>query len=90
MAKKEKVVDLKPKVEKISDKDLKEIQSVVNTINSLQFNIGKIETQKHQLLHNLDEAQKGVRVMQDKLVKNYGTYDVDLKDGTINWKEDEK
>jgi FtsZ-binding cell division protein ZapB len=90
MAKKEKVVDLKPKVEKISDKDLKEIQSVVNTINSLQFNIGKIETQKHQLLHNLDEAQKGVRVMQDKLVKNYGTYDVDLKDGTINWEKDEK
>ena len=53
-------------------------------------NIGKIESQKHQLLHNLDEAQKGIKTMQDMLVKEYGTYDVSLEDGTINWPKDEK
>ena len=87
---KEKVVDLKPKVEKISDKHLSDLQKVVNTINAIQFNIGKIESQKHQLLHNLDEAQKGIKTMQDMLVKEYGTYDVSLEDGTINWPKDEK
>jgi hypothetical protein len=96
MGKKEKVLDLKPKVEKISDKHLADLQRVVNTINAIQFNIGKIESQKHHLLHNLDEAQKGIQTMQDMLVKEYGTYDVSLEDGTINWpeekdkKEDEK
>ena len=90
MTKKEKVVDLKPKVEKISDSHLADLQKVVNTINAIQFNIGKIESQKHQLLHNLDEAQKGIKTMQDMLVKEYGTYDVSLEDGTINWPKDEK
>ena len=90
MAKKEKVVDLKPKVDKISDKHLDDLQKVVNTINSIQFNIGKIESQKHQLLHRLDGAQQGVQKMQDVLVKEYGTYDVNLDNGTINWPKDEK
>ena len=90
MAKKEKVIDLKPKVEKISGKHLSDLQKVVNTINAIQFNIGKIEAQKHQLLHNLDESQKGVKTMQDMLVKEYGTYDVNLDDGTINWPKNEK
>ena len=85
MTKKEKVIDLKPKVGKISDNHLTDLQKVVNTINAIQFNIGKIEAQKHHLLHNLDESQKGVKKMQDMLVKEYGTYDVNLDDGTINW-----
>ena len=59
MAKKEKVIDLKQKVDKISDIHLDELQKIVNTINGLQFNIGKVEAQKHHLLHGLDEAQKG-------------------------------
>ena len=90
MAKKEKVIDLKPKVDKISKEHLDSLQKVVNTINGIQFNIGKIESQKHHLLHNLDEAQKGIKTMQDMLVKEYGTYDVNLEDGTINWPKDEK
>ena len=90
MAKKEKVIDLKPKVDKISDKHLDDLQKVVNTINSIQFNIGKIESQKHQLLHRLDGAQQGVQKMQDVLVKEYGTYDVNLDNGTINWPKEEK
>ena len=42
---KEKIVDLKPKVDKISDEHLKELQEVVNIINNIQFNIGKLEGQ---------------------------------------------
>jgi len=88
--KKEKVIDLKPKVDKISDKHLSDLQKVVNTINAIQFQIGKIEAQKHHFLHNLDESQKGIQTMQEMLVKEYGTYDVNLEDGTINWPKDEK
>ena len=90
MAKKEKVIDLKPRVDKVSAKHLNDLQSIVNNINAIQFNIGKIESQKHQLLHRLDGAQEGVQKMQDVLVKEYGTYDVNLDDGTINWPKDEK
>ena len=85
MAKKEKVIDLKPKVDKISEQHLKELQAVVNNINGIQFNIGKIEAQKHHLLHDLVKTQDRVTLFQDKLVKEYGTYDVNLDDGKINW-----
>jgi len=90
MGKKEKVIDLKPKVDKVSDEHLANLQQVVNTINGLQFNIGKIESQKHHLLHNLDEAQKGIQKMQEMLMKEYGTFDVNLSDGTINWPKESK
>ena len=88
--KKEKVVDLKPKVDKISNEHLKELQSLLNMTNNLQYNIGKLEGQKHSLLHELSIMQKRIIDLQDTLSKEYGTYDVDVTNGTINRKEDEK
>tara|TARA_R110000851_G_scaffold32407_1_gene87071 strand:- start:237 stop:509 length:273 start_codon:yes stop_codon:yes gene_type:complete len=90
MGKKEKVIDLKPKVDKISKQHLTELQNIVNNVNGMQFNIGKIEAQKFGLLNGLIKAQDGIRVLQEKLVKEYGTYDVNLDDGMINWPKDEK
>tara|TARA_Y100001973_G_scaffold105342_1_gene178170 strand:+ start:2332 stop:2610 length:279 start_codon:yes stop_codon:yes gene_type:complete len=89
----EKTVELKPKAEKISEEHLKQLQQIVNNINGIQFNIGKIESQKHTLLHDLVKNQDRITLMQDVLMKEYGNYDVNLTDGTINWpkeKEDEK
>tara|TARA_R100000152_G_C6635015_1_gene81415 strand:- start:196 stop:504 length:309 start_codon:yes stop_codon:yes gene_type:complete len=85
MGKKDKVVELKPRVEKISKEHLEQLQKTVNNINGIQFNIGKIEAQKHTLLHDLAVSQDQVALLQDMLVKEYGSYDVNLNDGTINW-----
>ena len=90
MGKKEEMVDLKPKVDKISDEHLKELQEIINVINNLQFKIGQLEGQKHNLLHELGLGQKNVVDMQDKLSKEYGTFDVNIADGKINWPKDEK
>lgn len=89
MGKKEKLVDLKPKVDKISDEHLKELQEIVNIINNVQFNIGKIESQKHNLLHELSGVQKQIIDMQDMFTKEYGTHDINVSDGTINWPKEE-
>ena len=85
-----KTVELKAKVDKISDNHLKDLQSIVNTVNQLQFNIGKIEAQKHTALHDLAVANDKIGEFQNDLVKEYGTYDVNLMTGKINWPEDEK
>jgi hypothetical protein len=86
---KEKVVDLKQKVEKISDEHLSDLQKTVNAINTIQFNIGKVEVQKHKALHELAVTQDKITLLQDTLVKEYGTYDVNLTDGTINHPKEE-
>ena len=90
MAKKEKTVELKPKAHKISKEHLSQLQNLVNCINAMQFNIGKIESQKHTILHNLSIAQDRVSLFQDTLTKEYGTFDVNLEDGRINWPEGAK
>ena len=82
---KEKVVELKPKAEKISQEHLKELQEIVNKLNGIQFNIGRLEAQKPAALHELATNQDGVNLMQEKLMKEYGSYDVNVNDGTINW-----
>tara|TARA_R100001015_G_C4483349_1_gene63180 strand:+ start:326 stop:598 length:273 start_codon:yes stop_codon:yes gene_type:complete len=90
MSKKEELVDLKPEVDKISDEHLKQLQEVINIVNNLQFKIGQLEGQKHNLLHELGLSQKKIIDMQDVFSKEYGTFDINVADGTINRKEDEK
>ena len=85
MGNKEKLVDLKPKMDKISDEHLKELQEILNITNNIQFKIGQLEGQKHTLLHELGLSQKKIIEMQDKLSKEYGSFDVNVTDGTINW-----
>jgi len=84
MGKKEEMVDLKPKVDKISDKHLKELQEVVNIVNNIQFKIGQMESQKHTLLHELGLSQKKIVEMQSKFSEEYGSFDINVLDGTIN------
>ena len=89
MSKRSKTVDLKPKADKISDEQLKQLQSVVNATNKLQFDIGTIEAQKHNLLHALFQANDSIRGIQGKFEKEYGTADIDIQDGTINYKDEQ-
>ena len=86
---KEKTVELKPKAEKISKEHLEQLQKIVNTINGIQFNIGKVEIQKHNLLHELTRVQEGVSQMRDILMKEYGNDDIDVTSGMINWSKEE-
>jgi 4-diphosphocytidyl-2C-methyl-D-erythritol kinase len=86
--KKQKMVDLKPKADKITEEHLNELQSVVSSINALQFEIGKIEAQKHELVHRLSGSQSRVAVLQDTFEKEYGSYDININDGTINRSKD--
>ena len=90
MAKKEKTVELKPKAEKISEEHLKELLGFINAINKTQIDIGRIESQKHSLLHQLAITQDKVSVFQDTLNKEYGNDDVNIMDGTINWPKNEE
>ena len=89
MATKEKVIDLKPKAERITEEQLKDLQAVIQTINSIQFEIGKLEAHKHELVHRLAASQNQVKSFQDVFEKEYGSCDINIDDGTINRKEED-
>ena len=85
--KKEKVVDLKPN--RITDDQLKELQKVVSAVNKVKFDIGTLEAQKHDALHALFQGNEKLRDIQVELEKDYGTADINIQTGDINYKEDE-
>ena len=87
MAKKEKVVDLKPKAEKITDEQLKKVQDTVNSMNRAQLEIGSMEVKKHEIMHSIAGLRDNLTLLQTEFEKEYGTFDIDIQNGTINYPE---
>ena len=81
----EKVIDLTPKAEKITDEQLKKVQNVVNNLNRSQLDIGQLETRKHELLHGVAGLRDELTLLQSELEKDYGTFDINIQDGMINY-----
>jgi hypothetical protein len=86
MAKKEKLVDLKP--EKVTDEQLAKIQTVVSNINKSQMEIGRFESAKHTMLHTVQVLQEELKVIQKELEEQYGTVNINIEDGSIQYSED--
>jgi len=81
-----KIKELKGiKPEKITAEQLEKVQEVVNAINRGKMELGSIEMQKHTLLHQLNSAQESLGVLQKELEKDYGTVDVNIQTGEINY-----
>ena len=88
MTKKEKIEELKSKPEKITDDQLKRVQSAVNNINRAQLEIGSLEVQKHEMMHNIAGLREELAKLQNEFEKEYGTFDINIQDGTINYLEE--
>ena len=73
------------KPEKVSDEQLKKVQSVINDINRAQIEIGTVETKKHGILHHISTLQEKIGEMQVEFEKEYGTFDINIQNGTINY-----
>jgi hypothetical protein len=85
---KEKIVDLKAKPEKITDEQLTKVQDTVNGINRAQLEIGNIEVRKHEMMHQIAGLRDNLTLLQGEFEKEYGTFDIDIQTGVINYKED--
>ena len=82
--KKEEVIDF-TKPEKITDKQLEKVQTLINDINKCQIEIGQIETRKHAIVHHISTLQESVGTIRLEFEEEYGTADVNIQDGVINY-----
>ena len=83
-----KIKELKGiKPEKITDEQLKKVQDTVNNLNRSQLEIGSIEIKKHEMMHQVAGLRDGLTVLQSEFEKEYGTFDINIQDGTINYPE---
>ena len=83
--KKEKIVSLDTKSTNVTGAQLKKIQDVVNKINNSHMNLGQMEARKHQMLHYLAGINDELVLIQSELKEQYGTDDINIQDGTINY-----
>ena len=88
--KKEEVIDLKPKAKKITDEQLKDIQGIINNMNMSELEIGRLETRKHRLLHNIAVLNDKLTLKQSEFEKEYGTSDINIQTGEIKYPENDK
>ena len=81
-----KIKELKGiKPEKVTDEQLKKVQDLINEINRAQIELGQMETRKHAMLHHVSALQENVGSIKEEFEKDYGTADVNIQDGTINY-----
>ena len=78
------------KAKKITNEELNKVQSIINNINRAQLEIGSFETKKHNMLHHVGTLQEQLTKLQVQFKTNYGTDDINIQDGTINYENNEQ
>tara|TARA_R110000764_G_scaffold169591_1_gene256756 strand:- start:1087 stop:1380 length:294 start_codon:yes stop_codon:yes gene_type:complete len=86
-----KIKELKGiKPEKITAEQLDEVQNTVNSINRAQLEIGSVELKKHEMMHQIAGLRDKLTSLQGEFEKDYGTFDINIQDGSINYEDDVK
>ena len=73
------------KPEKITDEQLAKVQDTVNGVNRIQLEIGNLEVKKHEMMHQAAGLRQDLTALQGEFEKEYGTFDINIQDGTINY-----
>jgi|TARA_B110000211_G_C14069033_1_gene549078 hypothetical protein len=86
-----KIKELKGvKPENISKEDLQKVQTIIGRINQTYLELGRLEGVKHNHLHTLAGTQDELTLLQNKLKEDYGTDDINIQNGAINYGKDVK
>ena len=76
-----------PKMEKVTTietTELDTIQDLVSKTNQGNLEIGRLETQKHKVMHMMEENDKIMQTLQGTLEEKYGKVNIDIKTGEIS------
>ena len=80
-----KVKDLKVKADKLEEKELQDLQSLLKNIDTLYLNIGRTRSAEHDMLHRLAGLNDEVKLMQANFQDKYGDANIDVRTGTLTY-----
>jgi hypothetical protein len=90
MATKTKVKKRLAKPEKITNEELNKIQNFVTNINRAQMDLGGIELQKNRVVQAVVSIEAQLSTFREEMKKTYGTDNINIQNGVINYKKDEQ
>ena len=82
-----KVKDLKVKADKLEEKELQDLQSLLKNIDMLHLNIGRTRSAEHDMLHRLAGLNDEVKLMQANFQDKYGDANIDVRTGTLTYEK---
>ena len=71
--------------EKINEQQLARLQASVKTVDQLTHEVGQIEVRKHALMRAMETVQTRIEAIRVELKDEYGTDNINLQDGVINY-----
>jgi chaperonin cofactor prefoldin len=66
---------------KLSEKDLKSLQENVSKLNQIHIELGRLENQKHKILHQVNEIESLFDELQKELEEKYGKVNINIETG---------
>ena len=85
---KKNTIDLSKRAEKVSEEMLDKVRKTVSSLSKIEMELGNLEVRKHGLLHHHAGIQDEATKLRDEMQAQYGSYDINLSDGTINYNDD--
>lgn len=75
-------------MEKLTKKELKQLQEDVGRLNDAYINIGKLEMQKQFLYRQCNDLETEVRDLTEEFEEKYGKMEVNINTGEMRKIED--
>ena len=69
---------------KLTEDELKSLQENVNKLNQVHIELGRLENQKHKILHQVNEIESLFDELQKQLEDKYGKVSIDISNGQLS------
>jgi|TARA_R100001163_G_scaffold13755_1_gene12779 chaperonin cofactor prefoldin len=69
---------------KLTEDELKSLQENVSKLNQVHIELGRLENQKHKILHEVSEVEKLFDELQKTLEDKYGKVSINIDNGELS------
>ena len=68
----------------LTEDELKSLQENVSKLNQVHLELGKLENQKHKILHQVNEIESLFDELQKELEEKYGKVSINIDNGELS------
>ena len=68
----------------LTEDELKALQENVSKLNQVHMELGKLENQKHKILHQVNEIESLFDELQKELEEKYGKVSINIDNGELS------
>ena len=69
---------------KLNEDELKSLQDNVSKLNQVHIELGRLENQKHKILHEVNDVEKLFDELQKQLEDKYGKVSINIDNGELS------